>query len=62
MTEEEVRSYLDVSPQELERLIRSRKLTAFRVGGEYLRYRKEEVMAVIDALTKAGFKPVDAVC
>lgn len=56
LTEEEVRSYLDVSPQELERLIRSRKLTAFRVGGEYLRYRKEEVMAVRNG---RKFRPAD---
>ncbi len=44
LTEEEVRSYLNVTPIELEQLIRRGKLTAFRVGGQFLRYRKEEVV------------------
>ena len=46
LTEEEVRSYLSINPKELERLLRREKLTAFRVGGEFLRYRKDEVIAL----------------
>lgn len=46
LTEEEVRSYLNITPTELEQLIRRGKLTAFRVGGQFLRYRKDEVVAL----------------
>lgn len=46
LTEEEVRAYLGIDPPELERLIHRGKLTAFRVGGSFVRFRKEEVMAV----------------
>ena len=46
LTEEEVRSYLEVAPKEVEQLIRKGKLTAYRVGGEFLRYRKDEVVAI----------------
>src|SRR3989338_2232012 len=46
LTEEEVRSYLKLDPHALEQLIRRGKLTAYRVGGSYVRYRKEEVVAI----------------
>ena len=46
LTEEEVRSYLGVEGSEIEQLRRRGKLTAFRVGGAYLRYRKDEVIAL----------------
>ena len=46
LTEEEVRSYLQVDPHQVEQLIRRGKLTAYRVGGSFVRYRKDEVMAL----------------
>jgi excisionase family DNA binding protein len=46
LTEEEVRSYLSVGPSELEQLTRRGKLTAYKVGGSFVRYRKEEVVAL----------------
>ena len=47
LTEEEVKSYLKLdSPAALDQLIRRGKLTAYRVGGSYVRYRKEEVVAL----------------
>ena len=47
LTEEEVRSYLKVdSSEEIEQLIRRGKLTAYRVGGSFVRYRKDEVIAL----------------
>ena len=46
LTEEEVRSYLSVDPSELKQLIRRGKLTEYRVGGSFTRYRKEEVVAL----------------
>jgi len=46
LTEEEVKSYLEVNEAEIERLKHKGKLTAFRVGGAYMRYRKDEVTAL----------------
>ena len=46
LTEEEVRSYLKLDSGAVEQLIRRGKLTAYRVGGSYVRYRKEEVIAL----------------
>lgn len=46
LTEEEVKSYLKLDPQEIEQLIRRGKLTAYRVGGSFVRYRKEQVVAL----------------
>lgn len=46
ITEEEVKSYLKIDSPEVEQLIRKGKLTAYRVGGAFVRYRKEEVIAL----------------
>ena len=46
LTEEEVRSYLELEDSELERMIKRGKLTAYRLGGTFIRFRKEEVMAL----------------
>lgn len=46
ITEEEVKSYLELNSPEIEQLIRRGKLTAYRVGGSFVRYRKDEVIAV----------------
>lgn len=44
LTLDEVRKYLEVEQQELERLIKNGLLHAYKVGGVYLRFRKEEVL------------------
>ena len=46
LTEEEVEHYLGMKPDEVQQLVKRGKLTAYRLGGTYLRYRKEEVLAV----------------
>lgn len=46
LTEEEVKSYLKVDSPEINQLIQRGKLTAYRVGGSFVRYRKEEVIAL----------------
>ena len=46
LTEMEVQSYLDVDAREIDRLKKRGKLTAYNLGGTYLRYRKEEVLAL----------------
>ena len=46
LTEEEVKSYLKVDSPAVEQLIRRRKLTAYNVGGSFVRFRKDEVIAL----------------
>ena len=46
LTEEEVKSYLGLDHVAVEKLIRRKKLTAYRLGGMYVRYRKDEVTAL----------------
>lgn len=48
LTVADVRSRLNVSISTVRRLIRDRKLPAYRVGGS-LRFKSEEVAAYIDA-------------
>ena len=44
LTLEEVRNYLEIDQQKVEDLIRRKKLNAYKIGGTYLRFRKEEVL------------------
>ena len=46
LTEEEVEHYLGMKPEEVQGLVKRGKLTAYRLGGSYLRFRKEEVLAI----------------
>lgn len=46
LTEEEVKSYLQADDKEIRELKRRGKLSAFNVGGEFVRYRKDEVVAL----------------
>ena len=46
LTEEEVKSYLKVDSSALDQLLRRGKLTAYKVGGSFVRYRKDEVVAL----------------
>jgi len=46
LTEEEVKSYLEVDSGEVSRLKRRGKLTAYKVGGAFVRYRKDQVVAL----------------
>ena len=48
LTIDDVRSRLNISISTVRRLIRDRKLLAYRVGGR-LRFKPEEVAAYIDA-------------
>ena len=44
LTLEEVKKYLEVEQDEVERFIGQGKLHAYKIGGTYLRFRKEEVL------------------
>ena len=46
LTEEEVEHFLGVKPEEVQKLIKKGKLTAYRLGGSYLRFQKDEVLAL----------------
>ncbi len=41
---DEVKNYLEVEQQEIEKLIREDVLHAYKIGGVYIRFRKEEVL------------------
>ncbi|MDD5085073.1 MAG: helix-turn-helix domain-containing protein [Candidatus Omnitrophica bacterium] len=43
----EVINYLGVDRSRIEELIRKKKLRAYRIGGTYIRFRKEEVEGLI---------------
>ena len=44
LTLEEVKNFLDVTQEDLEKYLKSGKLRAYKIGGTYLRFRKEEVL------------------
>lgn len=41
---EEVKNYLQVEEEDIERFITQGKLHAYKIGGTYIRFRKEEVL------------------
>lgn len=41
---EEVKNYLQIEQEEIERYITQGKLHAYKIGGTYIRFRKEEVL------------------
>jgi hypothetical protein len=55
---EEVKSFLESDQKELEDYIREGKLRAYKIGGSYLRFRKEEVLnlrhEILPRKTKQG--------
>ena len=44
LSREEVRHYLELEDADLEKFIEKGKLHAYKIGGTYLRFRKEEVL------------------
>lgn len=44
LTFEEVKNFLEAEQQEVEKYIKQGKLRAYKIGGTYLRFRKEEVL------------------
>lgn len=43
---EEVKNYLEIEQREIEKFIQQNKLHAYKIGGVYLRFRKEEVLTL----------------
>ncbi len=52
LTLEEVRSFLDIEQLEIEKYIKHGKLHAYKIGGTYLRFRKEEVLNLRETFPK----------
>lgn len=53
LTLDEVKNYLEVEQQVLEKFIRDGALHAYKIGGVYIRFRKEEVLSLkYDVLLK----------
>lgn len=58
LTLDEVRNYLEVEQQEIEKFIRDGMLHAYKIGGVYIRFRKEEVLSLkYDVLLKKKKDP-----
>ncbi len=58
LTLDEVKNYLEVEQQEIEKFIRDGMLHAYKIGGVYIRFRKEEVLSLkYDVLLKKKKAP-----
>ena len=44
LTIEEAKVFLDISQEELEKYLKQGKIHAYKIGGTYLRFRKEDVL------------------
>ena len=56
LTIEEVKNYLEIDQAQLEKFIKQEKLRAYKIGGTYLRFRKEEVLNLRFEITPQGSK------
>ena len=57
LTVEEVRNYLEIDQQKVEDLIKRKKLNAYKIGGTYLRFRKEDVLNLRSEFPGSKTKP-----
>lgn len=57
LTAEEVKAYLDIEEQEFEKHLRAGKLHAYKIGGTYLRFRKEDVVSLRFQIQPSKIKP-----
>ena len=46
LTSEEVRNFLEVDQPSFDRFLKDGKLHAYKIGGTYLRFRKEDVLTL----------------
>lgn len=57
LTIEEVKNFLEIDQGQLEKFLTDKKLRAYKIGGTFLRFRKEEVMnlryEILPSQTKA---------
>ena len=55
LTLEEVKNFLEIDQNHIEKYIQKQKLQAYKIGGTYLRFRREEVLNL-----KSELKPQKA--
>ena len=53
---EEVKNFLEIDDPQLEKYLKQGKLSAYKIGGTYLRFRKEEVLNLRSELLPRKFK------
>lgn len=51
LTAEEVKNFLEVDQPGFDRFLKEGKLHAYKIGGTYLRFRKEDVLTLRSQLT-----------
>lgn len=44
LTPEEVKSFLEITQDDLQKYAKQGKLPSYKIGGTYIRYRKEDVL------------------
>ena len=54
LTLREVMDYLDLEQAKVESLVRKGRLSAYKIGGTYLRFKKDQVIA-LKVSSRAGF-------
>ncbi len=46
LTVEEVKTFLEIDQPQLEKYLKAGKLHAYKIGGTYLRFRKEDILTL----------------
>ena|SRR3990167_1837476 len=58
LTLEEVKNFLEISQDQMEKFIKEGKLKAYKIGGTYVRFRKDDIMNVrVDLLSRRATIP-----
>ena len=58
LTLEEVKNFLGIDQERIERFLKQGKLHAYKIGGTYIRFRKEEILNLhTELLPKPKGKP-----
>jgi len=52
----QVAEYLSVNAEEVSELVQDGKLTAYRIGGSFLRFKREEVLQFREGFLKARYE------
>jgi len=58
LSPEETRQFLRISTEDLDGFVKSGKLQAYKISGQYLRFRKEDVLHLKETVFKNREHPV----
>jgi hypothetical protein len=56
LTVEEVKRFLEIDEKQLEKYLRQGRLHAYKIGGSYLRFRKDEALNLRHEIVPGGTK------